>query len=126
IAPTIARPSGAAAASEAMAIRVPDEIETTRLILRRARPEDAEAVNEAVRESFAELKRWMDWAQEVPTVEQTRAYSDAAFRKFDARQEFDFRFWLREAGGPGAAGALVGCGGLHHVDWAGPRAEIGY
>ncbi|HEV7300292.1 MAG TPA: GNAT family protein [Tepidisphaeraceae bacterium] len=103
-----------------VSFELPETIETERLIIRPPRPGDGAAVNEAVRESFAELHRWMIWAKEVPTPEASEENVMAAVAKFAARE--DLRLHLYDK----ASGALVGSSGLHAIDWAVPKCEIGY
>jgi hypothetical protein len=49
----------------------PDPIETERLLLRSPRPGDGAEVNQTIRESFADLHEWMDWASYLPDVAET-------------------------------------------------------
>ncbi|MGM3042100.1 GNAT family N-acetyltransferase, partial [Bacillus cereus group sp. BC46] len=51
---------------------VPLQLETERLILRAPHQTgDGKIVNQAIRGSFNELKAWLPFAQELPTVEET-------------------------------------------------------
>ena len=45
---------------------IPEQIETERLILRCPQPGDGQAINDALRESWAELQQWMTWAAGDP------------------------------------------------------------
>jgi RimJ/RimL family protein N-acetyltransferase len=101
-------------------IDVPEEIETERLILRIPRRGEAAAVNAAVAESFAELHTWMPWAQSMPTIDGTEAYSIQASARFRLREDLPYRAWLK------GTDTLVACSGLHRIDWSVPRFEIGY
>jgi ribosomal-protein-serine acetyltransferase len=97
---------------------VPLEVETPRLVLRAPHPDFAESVNEAIRESFAELHRWMPWAAEIPTLEASREQQRAGRSAFLARDDLPVVMFC----GP----RVVGCSGLHRMDWSVPRFEIGY
>jgi RimJ/RimL family protein N-acetyltransferase len=98
---------------------LPDVLEASPLILVRWSPEDVDEVLEAVRSSFADLQRWMHWAQTMPTREKQREALAEGATGFDAGTDFGFLF--RET----ATGALVGGGGVHRR--VGPGAvEIGY
>jgi len=49
---------------------VPLEIATPRLALRAPHPDHARELNDAIRDSFEELRVWMEWAQRIPTLEE--------------------------------------------------------
>ncbi len=51
----------------------PDSFDTERLTIRAPRVEDAQEIVEAVTESLPELRPWMPWAKEPPTLEFTRS-----------------------------------------------------
>jgi RimJ/RimL family protein N-acetyltransferase len=98
---------------------MPDVLEAGSLALVRSSPEFVDEVLEAVRSSFAELQRWMHWAQTMPTREQQREALAEGDTAFDAGTEFGFLF--RET----ATGALVGGGSVHRR--VGPGSvEIAY
>ena len=101
-------------------IDIPEEIETERLIVRIARPGEGAAVNEAIRESIAELQPWMPWAQTCPTPEESETHGRRAHARFHAREDLTYRGWLK------GTGTLVVSSGLHRLDWNVPRFEIGY
>ena len=48
---------------------IPNSFESERLLLRSPRPGDGAMVNAAVLDSLAELRPWMVWAQQTPTVD---------------------------------------------------------
>jgi len=77
-------------------------------------------VNAAIVESHAELKLWMPWAKEVPSLEQSEAFARQSAAKWAARETLDFCFMRRDNG------SLVGKGGFHTIEWAVPKLEIGY
>ena len=101
-------------------IDIPEELETERLIVRVARPGDGPAMNAAIAESMAELQPWMPWAKTLPTVDESEAHSRKAHAKFHAREDLTYRGWSKESGE-----FLVGSG-LHRINWAVPKFEIGY
>ena len=102
-------------------LEIPEQFETERMLIRAARPGEGRAVNAAVVESLAELKPWMVWAQAVPTVEETEAHGRQAHAKFHARQDLQYRGWLKTTPDTFVVGS-----GLHRIDWSVPRFEIGY
>jgi len=101
-------------------LEFPDSFETERLLIRAPRPGDGAELNAAIRDSLAELRPWMPWAQNVPTVEESEANIRGAVAKFIAREDLRLLLFLK------ANNRLVGSSGLHRIDWAVPRFEIGY
>lgn len=98
----------------------PALLESRRLILCPPQVRDAMMVNQAVRESFRELRAWMPWARKRPTLAETRKFCREARRNFRLRREFTCLLFLRETG------ELVGATGLIRGDWTVPKFEIGY
>ena len=100
--------------------KCPPVIETKRLILRVPSAPDAPAVNAAQGESFAELHRWMKWADRPITLEETTAYARMASELFGGGEDFPLWAFLK------SGGEFVLASGLHHPDWDVPKFEIGY
>lgn len=98
----------------------PDEFTSERLLIRAPRAGDGAAVHEGITESLDELRPWMPWAQGEQTVETAEAYVREAQAAFVARRHLPLNLYLREGG------TYVGGSGLHDIDWAVPRFEIGY
>lgn len=98
---------------------VPESIESERLIIRAPRTGDGVAVNAAVRESIAELRTWMPWAKEIPTQEESEAMVRRKQAEYLAREDLMLLMFLKD-------GVFVGGTGLHRIDWALPKFEIGY
>lgn len=98
----------------------PESFETDRLLIRAPLWGDGEAVNEAVKESIEELRHWMPWAQQIPSLEESELNIRQARLKFLDRT--DLRLMLMNK----VTGELVGCSGLHRIDWEAGRFEIGY
>jgi RimJ/RimL family protein N-acetyltransferase len=105
-------------------IEVPERIETERLILRAPRRGDGPLVNDAVRASLAELAPWMPWAGTMPSVDESEAHCRRQQARFILREDFVLLIFMRRA--DGGEGELVGGTGLHRIDWALRRFEIGY
>ncbi|AIQ56267.1 GNAT family N-acetyltransferase [Paenibacillus borealis] len=101
-------------------ISMPESLKSSRLLIRAALWGDGAAVNEAVRESTAELSPWMPWAQHIPSVEE----SEASIRK--SRLQFLDRSDIRLLLVHKETGQLVGSSGLHRIDWQVRKFEIGY
>jgi RimJ/RimL family protein N-acetyltransferase len=98
----------------------PEPFESERLLLRAPREGDVPAVLGAIRESWASLHAWMEWAQRLPTPDEQLAHTREARRRFEAREDFPLYLFDK------ASGAFAGGSGLHRVDWSVPRFEIGY
>lgn len=99
---------------------IPDSFESERLVLRAPRPGDGEALNAAVIESLAELRPWMPWAMQAPTLTDSEEYVRRSAVKYAAREDLPLLLWRK------ATGALVGGSGMHRIDWEVPAVEIGY
>lgn len=103
---------------------VPERIETERLILRMPNGRDAPALNAAVCESLGELRLYMPWAQTAPSLAQSEAECRRMQAKFLLRDDLPVFVFERRADGSG--GDFVGGSGLHRIDWAVRRFELGY
>lgn len=99
---------------------IPNVFESERLVLRAPRPGDGEALNQAVSESLEELRPWMPWAAEAPTLADSEEVVRRATVKYQAREDFMLLLWCKESG------ELVGASGMHDIDWEIPAVEIGY
>ncbi len=101
-------------------IDLPAEISTDRLIVRAPRVGDGAVVNAGIVESFTELNRWMPWAAQLPSVQDSEQWVRNAAVNFARRSELPMLLFSRRDG------TFVGASGLHHIDWSVPRFEIGY
>jgi ribosomal-protein-serine acetyltransferase len=100
---------------------VPLQIETERLILRAPRQTgDGNIVNQAIRDSFTELKAWLPFAQEIPDIEETEINLRNAHINFLKRESFRFLIFHKETTD------FVGTASLQGIDWDIPKCEIGY
>lgn len=97
----------------------PDEIQTERLIIRCPRAGDGAALNAAVLESLDDLRPWMPWAKDAPTLDDSEEYCRRSLAKWITREELTLLLFLKD-------GMLVGGSGLHSVRWNVPKFEIGY
>lgn len=100
--------------------RVPERIETERLILRPYEPTDAPQVIEALLESTAELDRWFTWHSRFATVDD--ALDLCLRRRADFVKREDLTYALIEK----ATGRFLGAAGLHRPNWEARIFEIGY
>lgn len=98
----------------------PESFESERLLIRAPLWGDGAAVNEAIAESAAELRPWMPWVHNIPSVEESEANIRQARLQFLAREDLRLLLFRKETG------QLVGSSGLHRIDWSARRFEIGY
>ena len=98
----------------------PQEFETERLLIRCPLPGDGAMVNEAIVESHEELKEWMPFAVNLPSIEETEENVRRAHAKFLLRE--DLRLHMIQK----SSGRFVGSTGLHRINWDVGRFEIGY
>jgi RimJ/RimL family protein N-acetyltransferase len=101
-------------------IEFPEQFETERLLIRAPRRGDGAALNAAVRESLEELRAWMPWAQNEPSIEESEANTCQACANWLLRTELRLMVFQKKDG------LLVGISGLHHIDWDVPKFETGY
>jgi RimJ/RimL family protein N-acetyltransferase len=99
---------------------LPERLETERLIIRVARPEDAAVFNAAILESRESLERWLGWVTPPPTLEDSLRDCKRAMARFLLNEDLMALFFLRDGG------ALVGGSGLHKANWTLRQFEVGY
>jgi ribosomal-protein-serine acetyltransferase len=99
-------------------IRLPEQIEGRELLLRRWRPEDAEALAQAVAESTEHLRPWMPWIEQEPlALEARRATIERWAQEWAAGGDVFMGLFVSDQ--------IAGGGGLHRR--IGPNGlEIGY
>ncbi|PAD38691.1 GNAT family N-acetyltransferase [Terribacillus sp. 7520-G] len=95
-------------------------IETERLIIRQPLIGDGKAVNEAIKASLPELKRWMAFAQELPAPEETEANIRQSVADWINRTNLRMLIFHKDTG------KFIGSSGFHAIDWDIPKVEIGY
>ncbi len=102
-------------------LNVPTQLETERLILRAPKQTgDGKIVNQAIRDSFKELKAWLPFSQELPPVEETEMNLREAHVHFLKRESFRFLIFHRDTND------FIGVTSLQGIDWDIPKCEIGY
>jgi RimJ/RimL family protein N-acetyltransferase len=99
---------------------IPDSFETKRIIIRAPQGDDGALVNKAIKESIEELRPWMDWAQQAPTLEESEIISRQGMIHFMERS--DLRLYLIHK----ETGQFIGSSGLLRIDWQARKFEIGY
>ena len=105
-------------------IEMPELVETERLLLRVPTRGDGAVVNAAVCASHAELAPWLPWASAPPSVDESEAHCRRQRARYILREDLGLLMFERLPGG--GEGALLGGVGLHRIDWALRRFEIGY
>lgn len=110
----------ASVVSNPILISVPETFESNRLIIRSPLWGDGAMVNEAVKESMEELRRWMNWAQQIPTIEESEIIARQGRINFLDRSDLKLYLLLKETG------QFIGSSGLHRIDWEARKFEIGY
>lgn len=77
-----------------------------------------------IAQSLSHLRPWMPWAKEAPTAESAEVVVRRMQADFIARRDLAYQLYARRA--DGSPGRLLGGTGLHRMDWAVRRFEIGY
>lgn len=106
--------------SNPILLSIPEQFETSRLLIRAPRWEDGAMVNEAILDSIEELRPWMAWAANNPTHEQSEIIARQGRVHFLERS--DLRLYLIHK----ETGQFIGSSGLHRIDWQARKFEIGY
>jgi len=99
---------------------LPDEWASERLLLRRWRDEDAQALYDAVIESREHIRPWMPWADSYQTVDDAVEFIRRQSGHWALRDEVVIGIFARDDGTP------LGGSGFHVHDFAIPSFEIGY
>ena len=101
-------------------IDIPTTIETSRLLLRPPMPGDGPELNAAVIESLEELRPWLPWADQAPTVDESEENVRRAYAKWILREDLRFSVFDK------VTGKLAAGSDLHRINWDVPSFEIGY
>lgn len=97
-----------------------DALQGARVLVRAYRPEDAEALREAVDESREHVRPWLPFADDHQSIEESRAWIIQGMAKWLLREDLILSIWEI------ASGRYLGGTGLHPHDWQVPAFEIGY
>ena len=101
-------------------IPLPEELDGPRVRVRCYRPDDAQALWEAVNESRAHLEPWMPWAAAYHSVDDARTTNARIQARWLLREDLTMGIFERESG------RFLGGSGLHRVNWDIRAFEIGY
>lgn len=98
----------------------PESFDTPRLTIRAPRWGDGAAVNEAIHESAEQLRLWLPFAENVPSLEESEVHVRKARLQFLERTDMVLHVLDRHTD------QFVGSSGLHRMDWNARCFEIGY
>jgi RimJ/RimL family protein N-acetyltransferase len=101
-------------------IDFPDRIETPRLYIRPCMPGDGSDVFKAIAESRSELKPWLPFARKEQTLDEVESGVRDSYAEFIKKTDIRLHIYLKETD------EFLGSTGLHRIDWAVPKVEIGY
>ncbi|THE10493.1 N-acetyltransferase [Bacillus timonensis] len=103
-----------------MLIEFPEEFTTERLVIRMPKPGDGKVVHDAIKASINELKPWMPFAQKEQSERDVELNIRESHISFLKREDLRLLVFLKETG------EFIASSGLHRIDWAVPKFEIGY
>lgn len=99
---------------------LPEQLESSRLRIRVAKPGDGPAFNQAIVESQSDLAPWLGWVTPTPTLEQSEFDCRRAYARYLLNEDLMVFFFDK------ASGALIGGSGLHRANWTSRTFEVGY
>lgn len=105
-------------------IDVPERLDGERTVLLAPHAGIGAELAVVIAQSISHLRPWMPWAQEAPTAESSELVVRRMQADFIARRDLCFHIYARRA--DGSPGRLLGGTGLHRMDWALRKFEIGY
>ncbi|VAW33854.1 hypothetical protein MNBD_CHLOROFLEXI01-3521 [hydrothermal vent metagenome] len=101
--------------------KVPQIIETKRLLIRCPQPRDGAALYQAISQSQVHLAPWLSWVHGLDFTPERAEISSLRNREQYLNGENMIMFIFLKA-----SGALIGGSGLHDPDWNVPKFKIGY
>jgi len=101
-------------------LNIDNPLETNRLILRAPQSGDGTMINDAIRESFVTLSKWLRWADHVPDVEESEENARKSQARFILRESLTF-YVLNKV-----LNTFVGVCSLQNINWERRKGEIGY
>lgn len=105
-------------------IDLPTHIETPRLLLRPPRASEGKLLNTAILESFQLLNKYMAWAKEKPSLEESEFVVKREAQNWILKKKSDPELMLLIL--DKKTNDLIGATGFHGIDWNVPCAETGY
>jgi RimJ/RimL family protein N-acetyltransferase len=110
--------------ADPLLIDVPERLDGERIVLQAPRAGMGAEMALVVTQSLSHLRPWMIWAQEAPSAESAELVVRRMHADFIARRDLCFHLHARRA--DGSPGRLLGGTGLHRIDWAVRKFEVGY
>lgn len=101
-------------------IDLPDELNGPRVTLRPYREDDAPQIHEAVAESRQQLRPWVNWVDDMATLDDCRDYCLRCAARWTLRADLSLGIFET------ASGRYLGGTGLHDPNWELRAFEIGY
>jgi RimJ/RimL family protein N-acetyltransferase len=101
-------------------IDVPEQLDGRRVRVRPYRPDDAQALWEAVDESREHLSPWLPWVSTYHSVDDARVSIARAQARWLLREDLMVGVFNK------ASRQLLGSSGLHRINWDIRTFEIGY
>jgi ribosomal-protein-serine acetyltransferase len=89
-------------------------------LIRTYREEDASSLYEAVRESLAEVSRWLPWCHENYSIEESREFTSSRAMASQGDEWYSFAVFEREGG------RFLGGVGLNFINRVHQMANLGY
>lgn len=103
---------------------IPERLDGERTLLLAPRAGLGAEMAVVITQSLAHLRPWMPWAQDAPSAESAELVVRRMQADFIARRDLCFQIYARRP--DGSAGRLLGGTGLHRIDWAVRKFEVGY
>jgi len=110
--------------TDPLLIDIPERLDGERTVLLAPRAGVGAEMAVVIAQSLSHLRPWMIWAQLAPTAESSEMVVRRMQADFIARSDLCFHLYARRA--DGSPGRLLGGTGLHRIDWAVRKFEIGY
>jgi RimJ/RimL family protein N-acetyltransferase len=107
-----------------MLIDIPERLDGAHTVLQAPRAGLGAEMAVVITQSLPHLRPWMPWAQDAPSAESSELVVRRMQADFIARRDLCFQIYARRA--DGSPGRLLGGTGLHRIDWAVRKFEIGY
>lgn len=103
---------------------LPIPIITPRLILKPPEVGDGKILNEAVLDSIDQLRQFMPWAKEKPSIDESEEFVRQAAANWILKNNDEpyLSLFIFDKD----RHRLIGATGYHHFDWSIPSMEIGY
>lgn len=99
---------------------IPNILEGCKLILKAPDIEYASLVQQAIEESIDDLKSWLHWAKDIPSLGECEGRGFIECETFRKRDELSFYIFTKDGQ------RFIGKAGLQRIDWSVPKFEIGY